>query len=179
MLLFYFSLRSISSLQTWDPLPPMIRSIDAGYEHHGHAFPMFQKLHDQGISDFLFLGRPEELLALKRSTSEMCSESACNFITPTAASPSTDVLITAPSEEQEMLAFLTLFNSSNPTRKVYNVIPVLRDEETAKASLQTMGRILRSAIQGFDGSLRLTDPVVYNASEYLKSDALQVVTILF
>ena len=62
-----------------------------------------------------------------------------------------------------------LINATNPTGKVLEVIPVMRSDAV---SLAFHDSLVEAAVN--TKGVRLTTPVMYDASEYPKSDAFKV-----
>ena len=65
-----------------------------------------------------------------------------------------------------------LINATNPTGKVLEVIPVMRSDATSLAFHDSLVEAA-SMVKG----IRLATPVMYDPSEYPKSDAFQVFKI--
>ena len=62
-----------------------------------------------------------------------------------------------------------MINATNPTGKVLEVIPVMRSDAV---SLAFHDSLVEAAVD--TKGVRLTTPVMYDASEYPKSDAFKV-----
>jgi hypothetical protein len=90
----------------------------------------------------------------------------------TTLAPS-NVATTDFNDNAYAFAFLKLINATNPTGKVLDVVPVLRSDEVAAAFHEFL---VEAAETDFKEYIKLTMPVLYESSEYPKSDAFKVVS---
>ncbi len=144
--------------------PPMIEKTIVRPQTNEDFHRGFESLYSNGIR--IFYGGCDDDMKLLVT---LCQ--SCTFISSEATSShlQKNVALTDFPDEIQAEAYLRLINDSNPTGKVLYVVPVVLRQDEA------LLKLIQKLVRGFP-TLKLTSPVFHQASEYPRSDALQLVS---
>lgn len=159
--------RSVDTMSGFGPKAPRIQLIR---QSKGNTSQAVLQLMNEGVLHFLIDSNDQDIDTFVGRYCRKCIMYSLASI-PRAQNVSQTLVSVDFDHEIMARAYAQLLNATNPYQKPLFIIPILRQEEESKRFFD----VFFNAIQAYP-NVKLTSPVIYKASEYQQSDALQAIS---